>query len=175
MIRSQPGLAFLTVFLSRGQILKETTTASPDNPVAESGEIDQWNATFNHLCSRLTGNLTSLFPSTRAVPFGPSLYTQRQQQSAQAESILDAEDEPVWHFLAALAVLSDMSQQQALVTEVRDKVLENVMKAKNAASNVGAVQGQDHAVGEAVAQAKIRNVNTFLHALGLDASQIQVE
>jgi len=168
----KPGLAFLTVFLSRGQILKETTTASPDNPVAETGEIDQWNATFNHLCSRLTGNLTSLFPSTRAVPFGPGLYTQRQ--SAQAESILDAEDEPVWHFLAALAVLSDMNQQQALVTEVREKVLENVMKAKTAAANASAAQGQDTA-GEAVAQAKIRNVNTFLHALGLDASQIQVE
>jgi len=169
----QPGLAFLTVFLSRGQILKETTTASPDNPVAESGEIDQWNATFNHLFSRLTGNLTSLFPSTRAVPFGPGLYTQRQ--SAQSESILDAEDEPVWHFLAALAVLSDMNQQQALVTEVRDKVLENVMKAKNTAATVdAAVQGQGGA-GEAVSQAKIRNVNTFLHALGLDASQIQTE
>jgi DNA topoisomerase 2-associated protein PAT1 len=67
-----------------------------------------------------------------------------------------------------------MNQQQALVTEVREKVLENVMKAKTAAANAGAAQGQD-AAGEAVAQAKIRNVNTFLHALGLDASQIQVE
>lgn len=122
--------------------------------------------------------MNSLFPSTRSRPFGPGLYAQQQQQqqqhsspsaALQAEAILDADDEPVWHFLAALAVSSDMSQQQALVTEVREKVLENVMKAKNAAKNAA---GQN---GEAIAAAKLRNVNTFLHALGLDASQITVE
>lgn len=77
----------------------------------------------------------------------------------------------MWHFLAALAVNADMQQQQQLVTEVRDKVLENVMKAKNAAKQVE-VQG---AAAETVASAKIKNVNTLLHALGLDASQITVE
>lgn len=103
------------------------------------------------------------------MPFGPGIYT--NPNSASAESILDAEDEPVWHFLAALAVSADMYQQQQLVTEVRDKVLENVMKAKSAAKQVE-TQG---ALAESVAKAKIENVNTFLHALGLDASQITVE
>jgi DNA topoisomerase 2-associated protein PAT1 len=45
---------------------------------------------------------------------------------------MDVEDEPVWQFLAALAVCADMSQQQVLVTEVRDKVLENVTAAHRA-------------------------------------------
>lgn len=103
------------------------------------------------------------------MPFGPGMYT--TPNSASAESILDAEDEPVWHFLAALAVNADMNQQQQLVTEVRDKVLENVMKAKSAAKQVE-TQG---ALAESVAKAKIDNVNTFLHALGLDASQITVD
>lgn len=91
----------------------------------------------------------------------------------------------MWHFLAALAVSSDMHQQQALVTEVREKVIENVVKAKNVAkaaptdSEAGsgltaALRGQALS-GDEVALGKIRNVNTFLHALGLDASQITVE
>ena len=155
------------MFLTRAQILKDTNTATADTPVAEASELEQWSATFNHLVARLSGHLTSLFPSTRSVPFGPAIYT--RQPSAQSETILDAEDEPVWHFLAALAVSSDMTQQQAVVSEVREKVLENVIKAKNAAKSAA---GQ---AGEAIAQAKIRNVNTFLHALGLDASQITVE
>jgi DNA topoisomerase 2-associated protein PAT1 len=45
---------------------------------------------------------------------------------------MDVEDQPVWQFLAALAVCADMSQQQALVAEVRDKVLENVTAAHRA-------------------------------------------
>jgi DNA topoisomerase 2-associated protein PAT1 len=135
----------------------------------EEADLNQWTATFNHLISRLSGHFPSLFPSTRSMPFGPGLYT--TPNSASAEAILDAEDEPVWHFLAALAVNADMHQQQQLVTEVRDKVLENVMKAKSAAKQVE-TQGP---LAASVAESKIKNVNTFLHALGLDASQITVE
>lgn len=164
----QPGLAFITVFISGAQTLK-STAAAEGKPAPEQSELDQWSGTFNHLVSRLSGHLPSLFPSTRSMPFGPGMYT--TPNSASAESILDAEDEPVWHFLAALAVNADMNQQQQLVTEVRDKVLENVMKAKSAAKHVE-TQG---ALAESVAKAKIDNVNTFLHALGLDASQITVE
>jgi DNA topoisomerase 2-associated protein PAT1 len=154
-------------------VLKQTTTAAPDTPVPEQSEIDQWSGTFNHLFERLSGNLPPLFPSTRSIPFGPGLYA-AHIPSASTEAILDAEDEPVWHFLAALAVSSDMHQQQALVTEVRDKVLENCMKAKNA-ERAAQAQGQNRAAAELIAANKIRNVNTFLHALGLDASQITVE
>lgn len=143
--------------------------ATNDDPVPDKGELSQWSATFNHLFDRLSSHLPLLYPSTRNVPFGPGLYTSGFANTIQQETILDAEDEPVWHFLAAMAVCSDMNQQQILVTEVRDKVLENVMKAKNA------VKQAPGAAGEAVSAAKIRNVNVFLHALGLDASQLAPE
>ena len=48
-----------------------------------------------------------------------------------ARGDLDAEDEPIWTFLASVAVSADMSQQQALVTEAREKVLECVVAASS--------------------------------------------
>jgi DNA topoisomerase 2-associated protein PAT1 len=168
----QPGLAFLTIFLTRAESLKQNTEATADSPISDKQEQDQWIGAFNHLFSRLSGQLPSLFPSTRSMPFGPGMYT--NVASAASEAILDAEDEPVWHFLASLAVGSDMNQQQILVTEVRDKVLENCLKAKNA-ERAAQAQGQNKEAAELIASNKIRNVNTFLHALGLDASQISVE
>lgn len=170
---SQPGLAFLTIFLTRAESLKQNTEATADNPLSDKQELEQWTGTFNHLFSRLSGHLPSLFPSTRSLPFGPGMYA-ASVSSAGSEAILDAEDEPVWHFLAALAVSSDMGQQQTLVTEVREKVLENCLKAKNA-EKAAQAQGQNKQAAEMIAENKIRNVNTFLHALGLDASQISVE
>ena len=172
--KTKPGLAFLTLFVSRGHLLSEITETSTtaEAPAPDASELAQWTATFNHLFNRLSGNLPSLFPSTRSKPFGPSMYTSGMANTIQYETILDAEDEPVWHFLAALAISSDMGQQQALVTEARDKVLENIMKAKNAAQQVQQASG---VAGEAVAAAKIRNVNIFLNALGLDASQLSAD
>lgn len=43
---------------------------------------------------------------------------------------IDLDDEPVWRFLAAVAVCADPQEQQDLVTAVREKVLENVVSAK---------------------------------------------
>jgi DNA topoisomerase 2-associated protein PAT1 len=54
-----------------------------------------------------------------------------------------------------------MYQQQALVAEVREKVLENIVSANGG-----------YVTDEAERQAKIANVNLFLHALGLDSSQV---
>ena len=88
-----------------------------------------------------------------SLPFGPGYYVQPKG--------LDQADQPVWQFLAALALNASMAQQQALVTELREKVLENVTSAK-----------QGWAADEVESQAKIANVNLFLHALGLDSSQI---
>lgn len=88
------------------------------------------------------------------MPPGPAYYLQANMNT-------DAADQPVWHFLATLALSSAMHQQSSLVAEVREKVLENVL---------GATQGQ---FGEDIErQAKIVNVNLFLNALGLDSSQI---
>lgn len=75
----------------------------------------------------------------------------------------DAADEPVWQFCAALAVNADMQQQQQLVAELRDKVLENVASAT-----------KGWVTDERTRAMKIANVNLFLHALGLDSSQIML-
>lgn len=90
------------------------------------------------------------------------------------------EDEPVWNLMAALAVSASMEQQQVLVQELREKILENVISAKEWAARAGAGAGAavgagaqegDPAVG---AEMRLRNTNLLLHALGLDATQITV-
>lgn len=76
--------------------------------------------------------------------------------------VLDSEDESVWRFLAAIALNSDNIQQSTLVQEVRDVVQENVVTAQQAW------------VPPQSANKRIGNVNVFLHALGLDVSQLGV-
>lgn len=70
-------------------------------------------------------------------------------------------DQPVWQFLAALALHASPEQQQILVTSLREKVLENVTSVTK-----GWVADAEEG------QTKLANVNLFLHALGLDSSQI---
>lgn len=74
---------------------------------------------------------------------------------------IDIIDQPVWQFLAALALHAASEQQHLLVTALRDKILDNVVSV-----NKGWIQDE----GER--QTKLANVNLFLHALGLDSSQI---
>lgn len=76
---------------------------------------------------------------------------------------MDLADQAVWQFLAALALCASNVQQQHLVTEVREKVLENVVSAT-----------KGWVADESERQAKLDNVNLFLHALGLDSSQIAI-
>jgi DNA topoisomerase 2-associated protein PAT1 len=112
---------------------------------------------FDTLYRSLAQHLVSLFPSTQlatAQAFGGNMYLPEGP---------DAADEPVWQFCAALALNSDMQQQQQLVAELREKVLENV---------AGATKGW--VADERARAAKIANVNLFLHALGLDSSQIML-
>lgn len=64
-----------------------------------------------------------------------------------------------WQFLAACAVSASPEQQHALVNEARDRVLDNVQSAKG--------------LPKELADTKRANVNLFLHAIGLDASQLE--
>lgn len=118
----------MTIFLSRAESLKQAT------PAPEAQDLTQWQQTFDHLFSSLVNSLPSLFPSTRAVsslPFGSSYYLSGQSASNinALRPDIDLDDEPVWRFLAAVAVCADPNEQQSLVTNVRDKVLENVSSA----------------------------------------------
>lgn len=127
----QPGIAFLTIFLSRAESLKQAT------PAPDAQDLAQWQQTFDHLFNSLVNSLPSLFPSTRAVsslPFGSAYYLSGQAASSinAVRPDVDLDDEPVWRFLAAMAVCADPNEQQSLVTNVRDKVLENVTSANKA-------------------------------------------
>ncbi|GAA5939285.1 hypothetical protein JCM1841_004845 [Sporobolomyces salmonicolor] len=156
VVRSKPGLAFLTILLSRAESLKQAT------PAPEAADLQQWHRTFTFLFSSLAASLLPLFPSTRlaaSLPFGVAQYQSVETLRPEA----DLDDEPVWRFLAAVAVCADPDQQQVLVTGVRDKVIEGVQGAKLGKG------------GPEVAALKIRNVNLLLHALSLDASMIEVD
>lgn len=64
-----------------------------------------------------------------------------------------------WQFLAACAVSASPEQQHALVNEARDRVLDNVQAATS--------------LPKELADIKRANVNLFLHAIGLDATQLE--
>ncbi|CAE7054301.1 unnamed protein product [Rhizoctonia solani] len=147
---TKPGIAVLTILLSRVEILKTSEADAPN-----SSELQAWQSVFDTLFRSLAQHLVSLFPSTRyatSQAFGATPHLPEGP---------DVADEPVWQFCAALAVNADMQQQQQLVAELRDKVLENV---------AGATKGW--VADERVGALKLANVNLFLHALGLDSSQI---
>lgn len=94
-----------------------------------------WQSVFDQLFVRLSGDFSSLFPSTRAIaalPFGTSYLVGPEAPDASSRFVrsgLDSEDEPVWQLMAALSVSTDADGQQTLVGGLRDKVLENVMSA----------------------------------------------
>lgn len=175
--QSKPGVAFLTIFLSRAASLRQSapSSSSPrmgavkgDESAPAPADLAQWNEIFNLLIQRLAQppeQLVTLFPSTRAkarLPFGaPGLDGARKAQ-------LEIEDRDVWQLMAAIAVSANMTQQQILVTGLREKILENVLEAKqwSVANPIAASHGE--------ADLRIRNVNLLLHALNLDAAQITV-
>jgi DNA topoisomerase 2-associated protein PAT1 len=113
---------------------------------------------FDQLFEHLASHFLSLFPSTRAAASLPP----GSEHQLQTSLALDAADHPVWSFFASMAVPASLEQQSFLVAQLREKVLENVLSAH---------QGW---VAESERSAKLRNVNIFLHALGLDSSQISL-
>jgi DNA topoisomerase 2-associated protein PAT1 len=108
------GLAFLTLLLSRSQIILNS-----DEP--EDQEIQEWKETFDKFFITMQGNWANIFPPRAA--WGDDVY--------------------VWQFLASVAVGAGMEQQHTLVAECRyspftslcvdfsDQVMENVIEAKN--------------------------------------------
>lgn len=109
---------------------------------------------FDHLFQLLAPHLLLLFPSTRIAHTNISGHSNTPNPT-------DIADQPVWQFLAALALHAVVEQHQVLVTALREKVLDNVLSV-----NKGWVADEDER------QTKLANVNLFLHALGLDSSQI---
>ncbi|KAG6335732.1 hypothetical protein ID866_3356 [Astraeus odoratus] len=156
--KTRPGVAMLTLFLSRVEIIKQemsSSTEATEFPTPE--EAQQWQLVFDHLFQLLFPHFDMLFPSTR-LALHPSPPT-----SAGVVQHTDLLDQPVWQFLAAVALHASPDQQSTLVAGLREKVLENV-----ASVHKGWITDEEER------STKLANVNLFLHALGLDSSQITV-
>ncbi|KAH8104013.1 topoisomerase II-associated protein [Cristinia sonorae] len=152
--RTRPGIALLTMFLSRVEVIKQSMSSQADaSELPTEEDMTQWQYMFDHLFQLLTPHLIFLFPSVRqsiatGVPY-PDIPS------------LDTIDQPVWQFLAALALNAGLEQQQVLVASLRERVLENVSTAT-----------KGWLADEEIRKTRLANVNIFLHALGLDSSQI---
>lgn len=108
---------------------------------------------------RVFGNLRWLFPSERAAlnrPPGANYYGQNSLE-------LENSDLAAWNLLAQFSINATSVQQQLIITELREKILDSVVSVKQ-----GWIQD------EMLKQAKLRNVNCLLNALGLDAAQISL-
>ena len=128
LLMSKVGLAFLTMFISRAELAKQSQDAGVDLTV--------WDRAYNAMFARLEGRLYLVFPPSR--PYSDDVYP--------------------WQFLAALALGASPEQQHQLVNEARDRVLDNVQGTKG--------------LPREIVQLKRANVNLFLNAIGLDASQL---
>lgn len=154
--QTRPGIAMLTLFLSRVEIVKQgMSSAQESSEIPTPAEAQQWQTMFDHLFQLLMPHFVLLFPSTR-------LIAQPLPVTAPLPPT-DILDQPVWQFLAALALHASSDQQSILVTSLREKVLDIVTSV-----NKGWVADEEER------QTKLANVNLFLHALGLDSSQISV-
>lgn len=166
-MRPQPLIALLTIFLSRVEDLKQT---SDPTEVPSPEELDKWyvqksstavsaepqvrQLVFNTLFHIIAQHLLLLFPSTRAAAIAGANFVPTSQH--------DSVDQQVWQLLAAVALHASLEQQQHLVTTLREKILDNVLSV-----NRGWATNEE-------ATTKLANVNIFLHALGLDSSQVVV-
>ncbi|KAG4302287.1 hypothetical protein PCANB_001565 [Pneumocystis canis] len=125
------GLSFLTMFISRAEIIKQSGQA-------DENDLKQWRNIYDLMFSKLVGRFIYVFPSS--LSFSDEIYP--------------------WQFMAACAISSTIEQQHILVTEVREKVLDNVISSKHLPPDIAAI--------------KLGNVNLFLHALGLDIEQLDI-
>ncbi|KAI3636816.1 hypothetical protein MIR68_005083 [Amoeboaphelidium protococcarum] len=157
--RTKPGLLFITLLLSRVQIIIQKVEEGSYK--APQADLDTWNnSLFPTLFAAFQTRYVSLFPPAQILP--PLFQTQTlfggeqnaggtRRPSAQSQPI-QVDDTYVWQFLAALSPACDEEQHRVLVTELRDKIFE--------------VIGRQGDQGKA-------KVNIFLNTLGLNASQLQ--
>ncbi|KAI0691472.1 topoisomerase II-associated protein PAT1 [Cerioporus squamosus] len=172
---TRPGIALLTLFLSRVEVLRHNVAtgprlrssqlqmrcsdgtchlpSSPERPRVLQSMLNR-HMMYNLLFDMIRPHLQLLFPSVRLALLANTSFVNVPNA--------DVIDQPVWQFLATLAVHANEEQQQALVAGLREIVLENVATATKGWGNDS----------EERRRLRLANVNIFLHALGLDSSQI---
>lgn len=85
------GLAFLTLLLSRSQIIFNSEVSM------DEVEVKEWKSTFDRFFSLMEGHWSNVFPPRGA--WGDDVY--------------------IWQFLASVAIGANMEQQHVLVAECR--------------------------------------------------------
>jgi DNA topoisomerase 2-associated protein PAT1 len=88
--RTKIGLAFLTMFVSRAELIKQSGDAS-------EGDLKQWDNMYNRLFDAFEPTYRFIFPP----------------------SVNSADDMYVWQFLAAIGIGAGAQQQQRLVIAVK--------------------------------------------------------
>ncbi|KAI9089413.1 topoisomerase II-associated protein PAT1 [Phlyctochytrium arcticum] len=113
LAKSKPGLAFLTMFLSRAEMLKQgAVSGGPASAGASEQDLAMWTDIYNFLFASLHNHFGAIFTPAPTSPISPS-----------SSNFVD--DVYVWQFLAAMAVgATTADHQRVLLIEVRDKVLE---------------------------------------------------
>ncbi|KAF8461412.1 topoisomerase II-associated protein PAT1 [Kalaharituber pfeilii] len=106
--KTKIGLAFLTMFMSRAEIIKLAGGV-------DEIELVNWAQTYDRLFNTLEPHFMECFPPANFV-----------------------DDVYVWQFLASMAVGANIAQQQRLVAAIKDRVMENVMVSKSLPPDVGA-------------------------------------
>jgi DNA topoisomerase 2-associated protein PAT1 len=112
VVRTKIGMSLLTMFISRAELLKES---SPEINVTE---WEKWTELYNHLFDTIEPVLPLIFPG----------------------NVNDTEDVYVWQFLAAMGVGASPEQQQRLVVGVKDRVMETVNVSKALPADMAAAR-----------------------------------
>ncbi|EEB07134.1 topoisomerase II-associated deadenylation- dependent mRNA-decapping factor [Schizosaccharomyces japonicus yFS275] len=131
IIQTRVGVSFLTMLISRAETLKQAGTSDP-------ADVANWDQQFNVFFNAVTTHFSSVFPPPNARAY--------------------ADDSYPWEFLASCAAAASSNQHFTLVSETRDRVLDNIITSRRAPPEIALV--------------RISNVNLFLNAMGLDAKQL---
>ncbi|KAF2143656.1 uncharacterized protein K452DRAFT_325608 [Aplosporella prunicola CBS 121167] len=126
LCRTKIGLSILTMFVSRAELVKQSTPPTPQT----MADLQQIESLYNRLFDAVEPMLPYIFPG----------------------SVKDDEDIYVWQFLAAMGAGASAEQQQRLVLGVKDRVMDtvNVCKAlpkEMAATRLGHVNLFMRAIG----------------------------
>lgn len=154
-IRTKAGVSFLTMLLSRAELLKQNPSsngpsASGPKAAASPEDLNQFTQIYDSLFDTLEPILPYLFPTPLILP--PSNPTMPGDSAPTAA----AEDVHIWAFLATMGIGASPDQQQRLVLGVKDRVMETVELSKSGA------------VSEEEGRRRRGEVNLFLKGIGLD-------
>lgn len=106
IVRTKIGISFLTMLVSRAELVKQAAINSP----AQQEDGQQWTELYGRLFDTVEPVLPYIFPTDT--------------------NVSASEDVHVWQFLAAMGVGASPDQQQRLVLGVKERVMETVGVSK---------------------------------------------